>query len=188
MKKSPRPKNEGARLIALERYNILDTLPEEAFDDITFIASTICKTPIALVSLVDENRQWFKSKVGLNVDHTDREISFCSHAIVEPEQLLIVPDATEDSRFVDNPLVTGFPEIRFYAGAVLCTSNGEGLGTLCVIDQKPRHISDNQIRALKALARQTIAQLELRKAIHDLERYRKQKKQELLDEVRELET
>ena len=183
MKIADPPKNEAARLTALESYDILDTLPEQAFDDITYVASTICETPIALVSLIDGHRQWFKSKVGLDVEETDRDVAFCTHALVEPSQLLVVNDATKDTRFHDNPLVTDFPDIRFYAGAVLCTPNGEGLGTICVIDTKPRHLNEEQEHALRALARMTIAQLELRKAMKDLEEYRKTKKRELMAEL-----
>lgn len=186
MKVADKPQDEQARLLALESYNILDTLPEQAYDDITYIASTICKTPISLVSLVDKDRQWFKSKVGLKVDETDRDLAFCSHAILEPNNLLIVPDAHKDERFKDNPLVVENPQIRFYAGAVLDTDDGHGLGTLCVIDTKPRRLNETQIHALQALARQTMAQLNLKKSMHDLERIRKAKKLELLEELRHI--
>ena len=183
MKIADPPKNETARIFQLNSYNVLDTMPEQAYDDITFIASTICDTPIALISLIDEHRQWFKSKVGLECDETDRDAAFCTHALVEPDQLLVIEDALEDDRFVDNPLVTGDPNIRFYAGAVLCTPTGEALGTVCVIDRVPRTLSETQRRGLKSLARLTIAQLELRKAMKDMEQYRKSKKNELLAEL-----
>ena len=162
---------------------LLDTLPEQAFDDITFMASAICETPIALVSLVDGARQWFKSKVGLTVDETDKDIAFCTHTLLEPSQMLICSDTAEDVRFFDNPLVTGYPEIRFYAGAALCTPTGEGLGTICVIDREPRILNEMQIDALRALARITMSQLHLRKATKDLADYRKVRKEELLTDL-----
>ena len=164
----PIPPNEEQRIAALRRFQILDTLPEQAYDDITRLASQICGTPIALISLVDGERQWFKSKVGLAVSETPRNMAFCGHTLSTPDNLLIVPDASEDERFVNNPLVTGAPDIRFYAGAPLSTSEGEVLGTLCVIDDKPRSLSQEQIHALQALARQVMTQLELRLRVSDL--------------------
>jgi len=162
------PQNEKARLEALYEYQILDTLPEQAYDDITRLASTICGTPIALVSLVDRERQWFKSNVGLAVNETSRECSFCAHAIHHPE-LFLIPDATADARFADNPLVTAEPHIRFYGGAPLITHDGLELGTLCVIDVKPRRLTSEQEHALEALSRQVMAQLELRRKVQQLE-------------------
>jgi diguanylate cyclase (GGDEF)-like protein/PAS domain S-box-containing protein len=156
------PPNEEQRLETLRSYNIMDTLPEQAYDDITHLASHICEAPIALVSLIEHDRQWFKSKVGLDVEGTSRDVSFCSHAILQPEVMTIVPDALADSRFAHNPFVTGAPHIRFYAGTPLRASNGEALGTLCVIDRKPRELTDGQKEALSALARQVMAHLELR--------------------------
>ncbi len=165
------PENERERLLALRRYEILDTLPEAAYDDITHLASEICRAPISAVSLVDRDRQWFKSKVGLEVQETGRDIAFCAHAILQTD-LMIVPDARADDRFADNPLVTGEPRIRFYAGAPLVTARGEVVGTLCVIDQERRTLSDGQARALRALSRQVMAQLELRLRVAEQHRYR----------------
>jgi two-component sensor histidine kinase len=164
MQKPPLPDNEADRLRALERYNILDTLPEQDFDDLTRLAATICDVPIALISLVDQHRQWFKSSVGLQLESTPRDVSFCGH-VVALENFLLVPDVTKDDRFADNPLVLQDPKIRFYAGAPLMTPDGYSLGTLCVIDQQPRNLSDRQIQALQALSRQVISQLELRRSL-----------------------
>ncbi len=169
MQEAIKPTNEEDRVGALYAYNILDTLPEKAYDDIVFIASSICDTPIALVSLVDSDRQWFKARLGIDAAQTPRNISFCSHAIVEPKKLLIVEDACRDSRFADNPLVLQEPKIRFYAGAPLITSEGHALGTLCVIDNKPRHLSEKQQEMLRGLSRQVVAQLELRRTVVELE-------------------
>jgi GAF domain-containing protein len=157
-----KPKNEEARVATLEKYAILDTDPELAFDDLTLLASFVCKTPIAAISLIDEDRQWFKSKVGLSVSETSREVAFCSNAILQTE-IFVVPDASQDERFRDNPLVVSEPHIRFYAGAPLITEDGFALGTLCVIDQKPRELAPDQKEALKALSRLVLAQLEFRR-------------------------
>lgn len=164
------PENESDRLEALWRYQVLDTAPEQEFDDITLLASQICDTPISLISLVDSDRQWFKSKVGLETLATPRDLAFCAHAILQPNELLIVRDATQDARFADNPLVTADPHIRFYAGAPLITTEGAALGTLCVIDRKPRHLNHEQRDALRALSRQVMAQFELRHKIAELEK------------------
>lgn len=160
------PKNEAKRLDALHAYQILDTLPEKAFDDLTFIASQICEVPIALISLIDSDRQWFKSKLGLTVSETDRSFSFCAHAILNPDKILEVNDTLKDERFSENPFVQDDPFIRFYAGMPLITEAGEALGTLCVIDQKPRELTNAQRRALEALSRQVMAQLELRNRLN----------------------
>src|SRR6266699_2427061 len=131
---APLPASEKKRLKVLWQYQVLDTVPEEVFDDLTELAARICEAPIAMITLVDENRQWFKSKVGVTISETSRDISFCSHAIGQPD-LFIVPDATKDERFAQNPLVISEPKVRFYAGAQLVTPDGHALGTLCVIDK-----------------------------------------------------
>lgn len=164
---APSP-TEVERLAQLQRYDILDTAPEDVFDDFTILAAQICGTPISLISLLDANRQWFKSRVGLDATETPRELAFCDHAIRTPE-VMEVPDATLDPRFVDNPLVTGAPDIRFYAGSPLVAPDGSRIGTLCVIDRVPRHLSDAQRAALARLGRQIIVQLELRLVRRDLE-------------------
>ena len=164
---APRPADEPARLAALRRYEVLDTPPEAAFDDIAELAALICEAPIALVSLVAEGRQWFKARVGLDATETPRSQSFCTHAILG-DDLLVVPDALADPRFAANPLVTGEPGIRFYAGAPLVTPDGHSLGTICVIDRVPRDLDPARRRALGALARDVIAQLELRRRAAEL--------------------
>jgi PAS domain S-box-containing protein len=166
MKARP-PENETARLDALQRYAILDTLPEQEFEDLSRLAALICGTPIAMVSLVDADRQWFKSKVGLDASETPRDIAFCAHAILQPD-VMVVPDALADERFRNNPLVTGEPHVRFYAGTPLITQEGYALGTLCVMDRVPRNMSPEQKDALKALGNLVVTQLELRRSVADL--------------------
>jgi len=160
---TPMPmKDEAARIAALQKYAILDSEPEQAFDDLVLLASFISKTPIALISLVDEKRQWFKARVGLSVSETPREIAFCAVAIQQPD-VFIVPDTLNDERFRNNPLVTSEPHIRFYAGAPLINEEGHALGTICVIDRTPRQFGSSQQAALKALSRLVLAQLEFRR-------------------------
>jgi GAF domain-containing protein len=161
------PNNEAARLEALRRYRILDTAPEKSFDQITALAAYICGTPIAHISLIDSQRQWFKSKTGLDLDQTDRESAFCAHTIMGTD-LFIIQNTLEDERFATNPLVTGEPRIRFYAGAPLTTPDGHNLGALCVVDRQPRELTVQQKSALAALANLTVGQLELRRASFDL--------------------
>ncbi|HEY2819958.1 MAG TPA: GAF domain-containing protein [Candidatus Acidoferrum sp.] len=154
--------NDRDRVASLQKYAILDTEPEQAFDDLTLLASFICKTPIALISLIDEDRQWFKSKIGMKSSETPRDIAFCSVAIQQPD-VMVVPDTFKDERFRNNPFVTSEPNIRFYAGAPLVNEDGFALGTLCVIDRSPRDISHEQTEALRALSRLVLAQLEFRR-------------------------
>jgi len=162
------PANEVERQRALDSYRILDTVPEQAYDDLVRIASAICGTPMALVSLIDRERQWFKANRGLDAAETPRDVSFCGHALHQPDNLFIVQDALTDARFVDNPLVTGDPNIRFYAGAPLVTPGGLAVGTLCVIDREPRTLEPFQVEAMQGLSRQVVALMELRRAYDQL--------------------
>lgn len=157
-------KTEAARVAALNRYAILDTEPEQLFDDLVTLASYACKTPMAFLSLVDDHRQWFKSKVGVEVRETPLDASICRHAIQDgKEDLFVVPDTLLDARFKENPLVVHEPGIRFYAGAPLIDDDGFALGTLCVVDRQPRELELEQKEALKSLRRIAIGQMELRR-------------------------
>ena len=162
------PENESARLDSLRGLQILDTEPEQEYDDITLLASQICDAPIALISLIDGNRQWFKSKVGMVEAESPRDESFCSHGIRQRD-LFVIEDATMDSRFASNPMVTGTAHIRFYAGSPLVTSGGHAVGMLCVKDRKPRRLDEKQQASLRALARQVVVQLELRRNLKTLQ-------------------
>ena len=163
MPAAPQPANEQERLKALRAYAILDTPPDEHFDDLVRVAAYICGTPIALVSLVDADRQWFKARIGLEPQETTRDVALCGHAILE-DHMMEVRDTTSDPRFAENALVTGDPGIRFYAGVPLITSDHVALGTLCVIDREPRELNDAQREALQALARQVVAMIEAHRA------------------------
>jgi GAF domain-containing protein len=164
---TPVPNHERKRLEVLWEYDVLDTVPEAVFDDLTELAADICEVPIALISLVDEDRQWFKSKVGITSSETTRDMSFCSHAIRQ-EGLFVVPDAANDERFKRNPLVVDETLIRFYAGAPLVTPDGHALGTLCVLDKVPRELRPEQKQALRVLAHHVVSQLELRRHAREL--------------------
>jgi GAF domain-containing protein len=183
------PSIEASRIAALNRYAILDTEPEQSFDDLVTLAAHICKTPMAMLSLVDEHRQWFKSKVGVQVCETPREASICTYAI-QQDDLFIVPDTRQDPRFRDNPLVVGEPRVRFYAGAPLINEDGFALGTLCVVDREPRELDEDQKNALLSLRRLALAQMELRQNLRLLkdalnDRTKEEHAREL--EVRQLE-
>jgi GAF domain-containing protein len=163
----PTPANEVERLRTLRSYKILDTKPEERFDELTRLAALICGVPISLISLIDTDRQWFKSRFGLDVEETPRAQAFCTHAIMQPD-MFVVPDATKDERFAQNPLVTGDLHIRFYAGAPLAARDGHVLGTLCVIDHEPHTLTEAQKEALKLVGRLVIANFELRRDLQEL--------------------
>lgn len=154
---------ERARQSELDDFRIVDTLEEQAFDDLTRMAASVCGVPIALISLLDRDRQWFKSRVGLQATETPREFAFCEHAIHAAEPVMMVRDATQDERFAANPLVTGDPSIRFYAGAPLVSSGGQRLGTICVIDRVPRELDARQLETLQFLADQVMRKLEERR-------------------------
>lgn len=187
MSATPTPINsEAARVAALQKYAILDTEPEQAFDDLVLLASFVCCTPMAMISLVDEGRQWFKSKVGISISETPRDIAFCATAIRQPD-VFVVPDTLKDERFRNNPLVKSEPNIRFYAGAPLINEDGHALGTICVIDRTPRELDSGQRAALKALSRLVLAQMELRRnlmllkeALIDRTKEEHERQQELL--------
>jgi len=156
--------DEKARLAALHQYSILDTSPEQIYDDVAALASIICGTPMSMVTLLDADRQWFKSALGYEVRETPRNISFCAHTLATA-RTLIVKDAQQDPRFMDNPSVTGAPGIRFYAGAPIVEKSGHVLGTVCVIDTTPHSLTPIQVAALEALARHTLALMEMRRTI-----------------------
>lgn len=175
------PWDEAKRLAALRSYGILDTPLEQDFDDVVRIAAYVCNAPISVINLIDDDRQWFKAEIGLGVRETPLDVSICAHAILQPG-LFVVPDTTKDPRFASNPLVTGEPNLRFYAGALLETPDGLPLGTVCVLDYKARELTEEQAFTLRALARQVMAQLELRRIVAE---YKKaQLQQQLL--IREL--
>ena len=163
----PIPRNETRRLAALKRFQILDTAPERAFDDLALLASSICKTPIALMTLVDDGRQWFKARLGLEVSETPREQAFCAYTILSKE-VMVIEDATQDERFAENRLVTSDPHIRFYAGAPIIDREGNALGSLCVIDRVPNRITEEQRAALQALSRLVTVLLETRHSAGEL--------------------
>lgn len=170
MKIAPLPLDEQERLDELRKYGILDTEPEDVFEDMVKLANYICQTPISAISLVDEHRQWFKAIAGLSAKETSRDVAFCAHAILQDETM-IVSDALQDERFHDNPLVIGGPNIRFYAGVPLTTPDGYHLGTLCVIDSKPRELSNEQLKALSTLTDSIMAHLNLRMSHKNIRHY-----------------
>lgn len=189
--RAQQPKNESERLAVLRQFSILDSFTEKDYDDITHMASIICDTPVALISFVDQDRQWFKSHLGVDATQTPREQSFCAHAILNVHDALVVEDSRLDLRFMDNPLVTGDPNIVFYAGIPLVSDEGYGLGTVCVIDTKPKTLTEQQIVALRILSRQVMHLLQLRKVNKQLDEQSKQLEHELeimvSDRVREME-
>jgi GAF domain-containing protein len=166
--KAPRPNNETSRLESLHRYRILDTAPERAFNDIVELASFICRTPIAFLSLVASDRQWFKAAKGIDLVETPRDDAFCAHTIMGSD-VLVVEDAHKDARFEHTALVRGRPGFRFYAGAPLLTREGHALGSVCAVDVKPHRMAVNQVKALKALSRTVVTELELRRVSMELQ-------------------
>lgn len=162
------PENENERLRKLNDYGVLDSFVEREFDDIASLASKICNAPIALISLVDSDRQWFKSKIGLEVTETPRDISYCAHAILSDE-IFQVEDSEKDERFSDNPLFLNSPNVRFYAGAPLITPEGYKIGTLCVIDNQARKLDENQLQSLRILSNNVVALLELKLKMKEME-------------------
>lgn len=164
----PGPDNEPARLDALYQHRMLDTPPEQMLDDLSVLAAQICETPIALITLLDADRQWFKSKLGLNLNETSRDLSFCTYTVLKPESIFTIPDLTRDERFANHPFVSSYPRIRFYAGAPIVVSGGYALGAIEVLDRTPRHLNGEQLSVLKILGRQSAALFELRKHRLDL--------------------
>ncbi|WP_235298094.1 GAF domain-containing sensor histidine kinase [Portibacter marinus] len=182
--KPPIPENENDRNAELRTFHILDSLPEQDYDDITKLASKICETPISLITLIDKDRQWVKSKYGADVNETPRQDAFCSYTILEPNQPLIVSNMREDARFKDNPFVKGEPNIDFYAGVPLVTDNGYPLGSLCVMDVKPHSLSSEKVEALKILGRQVMNLLKLHKKVKELS-ISKMRMERTVDNLRE---
>lgn len=178
MQRFPLPPNENERLEALRSYQIMDSIPEEEYEELTMLASEICHTPVSLITMIDENRQWFKAAVGTEIRETPKEHAFCTHTIMNHEEIMVVRDLRLDPRFSDNPLVTGSPNVVFYAGVPLVNNDGFALGSLCVIDLEPKELSMQQLRSLKILARQVIDKLELKRKLAELE-----KKNEILLEA-----
>ena len=170
MKKPDIPENEIERLEALHSYHLLDDIEQKEFNDIVNLAAQICQTPISLITLIDKSVQWHKARFGLDVKNVKREVSFCGHAINQPDEILIVKDATKDERFANNPLVIGDPNIAFYAGVPLVTQEGLPLGALCVIDREPRELNDFQINALQILSKQVIRLFELLKVVKEVDK------------------
>lgn len=162
-------RREAQRLKALHQYNILDTPAEDFFDDIVLLAALVCSAPIALITLVDSTRQWFKAKIGIQAIQTAREISVCQYALAHPDDILVISDVTQDARFTDNPLVRDTPYMRFYAGAPLVTADRQVLGTLCVIDSRARKLSHTKRQILKVLARRVVAALDTRLEVASLQ-------------------
>ena len=184
------PGDEAARQATLDAYRILDTPREEAYDDLVAIAASICDVPMAVITLIDRDRQWFKSAQGIEGSQTSREVAFCAHAILDPGTTMVVPDALADARFIDNPLVTGAPNVRFYAGAPLRAADGQPMGTFCVIDSKPRELTPAQRTALEALSRQATRLMELHRISQELRLQVEERgwyEQQLLHYQRELE-
>jgi hypothetical protein len=169
MQPAPKPHNETERLASLKKYNLLDTLPEHVYNDIARLASEICGTPMAMFSLIDDDRQWVKAKTGIDLVESPRDISFCAHVIVNPNEPFVVEDARYDERFHDNPFTTEEPHIVFYAGIPILDPQGNALGSLCVLDNRPRELSDQKLEALKALAKLVQTHLELRRVMAELE-------------------
>ena len=176
--KAPWPDDESERLESLRSFGILDTDEEEAFDDLARLAAYVCHAPTALVTFVDSDRQWFKSRVGFSPRETTRDVSFCAHAILQPGPL-VVRDTQDDERFRDNPLVLSAPYIRFYAGAPLISEEGHALGTLCVLDRVPREMRPEQLDALRMLGNQVMALLDLRRTVSYLAGALKEKNRRL---------
>jgi len=167
MKIAPLPSNESARLASLASYALMDTEQDKDYDDLTELAAEICQTPIALISFIDEERQWFKSKFGTDATETKRDYAFCSHTILQHDEVLVITDTTKDERFFDNPLVTGITKIKFYAGVPLVNEAGYALGTICVVNTEQKQLSDYQIKALKIIGKQVVNQIELKKKIQE---------------------